>query len=157
VGTANNLDATELAYKLGAMGASKTAQELTEGRETKGLDYAMSIGTAMSNLASSGFGEANREDFARYMVDLQLQMEAGNIDYAAATQKLKEYASLFGVSFQTGSALANAWEKTNNEGYTPDVTYGDTGHTATTEGFDANGNPIQQTSPQTGNGTVFYA
>lgn len=142
VGAADKLDVTDLAYKLGAMGASKTAQELAEGRETGGVDRAMAIGSTMANLANQGFQAANQEDFARYMVDLQLQMQAGNIDYAAATQKLNEYAALFGTSLQASSALANAWKQTAGAGYEPEVIYGQEGQKATSKGYDSQGNRI---------------
>jgi hypothetical protein len=144
VGTADKLDVTDLAYKLGAMGAGKTAQELMEGRETRGLEYGIQIGNAMSALASSGFQDANQEDFARYMVDLQLQMEAGNIDYAAATQKLNEYAALFGTSLQASPALANAWKQTaggasTGQNKTVPAGMGYIGPNA----VDSNGNPLK--------------
>lgn len=141
VGMADKLDATDLAYKLGAMGAGKTAQELSEGRQTGGLDRAIAIGNAMSNLAANGFQAANQEDFARYMVDLQFQMQSGNLDYAAATQKLKEFAATFGLSVSSMNSLMNAWERTAGAGYEPDATYGTAGR-ATSQGYDAQGNKL---------------
>ena len=141
VATANTVDQGTLNKTLGGQNASSVAQSAEEKRLSGGLTSSQSLASDQATLVGFGLSQAQSEQFTTDLQAIQLGLSKGTLTFnqamAQATEKANLPTTASNSYFQYW--LASKLMGGSTSSYSPDVSTGNSG-TASTTGFDANGN-----------------
>lgn len=101
---ANTVDSGQLARLTSGQTAANGAENLMIGRETGGLNSAITLGQAQSALAYSGLSQAQQNQLQMGLAQLGLQMQSGKL---SADQAYQNAQSLLASMGAVGNSAAN--------------------------------------------------